>query len=374
VSFTRRSILPRACAAAIVATAVPILIGAADQLGESLSRLQGMSPQQRIELADALRRFDLQLSPEDQKSIRKIDEQIHKLSEVDRARYLATLRRYHNWLDTLPDTVREDLLAKVPEARMALIKTLLAKYPIPPEKTPYWMQFTELGDGSPFDLAAIFRLWQDLTPEERRDLDGLPTAARRREELNKRGLPKRTFQELRRADFRIEEWIPKVDLKVAEFRGPDPELKAAIARAEKNLEDLATEKPLAKLRNRAPILRRLAINLFLLSRDPPHPVPADRLDAFLAALPTWVQSSFDPYPADEARRRLTLAYRLVFPYPNEFEVQKPVAKSKGSPISATKSVLESGTGQPAPIPPSSPAPGKEPRQRKAPPKSGSSPF
>jgi hypothetical protein len=372
VSFTRRSILPRACAAAIVAAAVPILLGAADQLGESLSRLQGMSPQQRTELAEALRRFDLQLSPEDQKSIRKLDEQIHNLSEVDRTRYLATLRRYHNWLDTLPDTVREDLLAKVPEARMALIKTLLAKYPIPPEKTPYWMQFTELGDGSPFDLAAIFRLWQDLTPKERRDLDGLPTAARRREELNKRGLPKRTIQELRRADFRIEDWIPKVDLKVAEFRGHDPELKAAIVKAEKNLEDLAKEKPLAKLRNRAPILRRLAINLFLLSGDPPRPVTADRLDAFLAALPTWVQSSFDPYPADEARRRLTLAYRLVFPYPQEFEIQKSVAKTQGGPDGATKSV--SGTGQPAPSPPSSAAPGKEPAQSKAPPRSGSSPF
>jgi hypothetical protein len=282
------------------------------------------------------------------------------------------LRRYHNWLDTLPENVKERLLAKAPQERMAQIKALISKYPLPREKTPYWMQFTEVGDGSPFELAAVFKLWQELTPDERRALEKLPTTARRREELNKRGLPKRSFQELRRVDFRLEEWIPKVDAKVDELRAADPELKAAIVKAEKNLEELAREKPLAKIRNRAPILRRLAINLFLLSQDPPRPVSAERLDAFLAALPGWVQSSFDAYPADEARRRLTLAYRLVFPYPAELEPTKPAASAPGTSSGLTKNSPQTGSSAPALSPP--PAAGKGSGRSKTPPKPGSSPF
>ena len=54
---------------------MPLLIGAADQLQEATSRLQSMSPQQRTEIAETLRRFDLQ-SPEQQKAIRELDEQI----------------------------------------------------------------------------------------------------------------------------------------------------------------------------------------------------------------------------------------------------------------------------------------------------------
>jgi hypothetical protein len=234
------------------------------------------------------------------------------------------------------------------------------------------MQFTEVGDGSPFELAAIFKLWQELTPDERRALERLPTTARRREELNKRGLPKRSFQELRHADFRLEDWIPKVDAKVDEIRAADPELKAAIVKAEKSLEELAREKPLAKLRNRAPILRRLAINLFLLSQDPPRPVSAEKLDAFLAALPAWVQSSFDSYPADEARRRLTLAYRLVFPYPAELEPPKSAASAPGTSSGLTKKSPQTESSAPVLSPP--PATGKGSARSKSPPKPGSSPF
>jgi hypothetical protein len=376
VSLPPRSILARLLTTAIIAAAVPLLLGAADQLQEAISRLQGMSPRQRTEITEALRRFDLQLTPAEQQSLRQLDDRINKLSPDDRVRYLATLRRFHNWLDSLPDTVKDPLLAKPPEERMALVKSLIAKYPLPREKTPGWMQFTEFTGGSPFELAAIFKIWQDLTPDQRREVEKLPTLSQRRDNLLKTGVRKRMLREVMPADFRVEDWIPKVEARIDEIRSSDPELKGAVKgaidRAEKKLEELAKEKSQGKFRARPPILRRLAINLYMLSQDP-RPVAADRLDAFFTALPSWVQSSFDSLPADEARRRLTLIYRLVFPHPAEFQAPAPAAR----PAAITKDSTTAPaprTGSPAVAPLPSSAPRKGMAQPKSPPRPATSPF
>ena len=100
------------------------------------------------------------------------------------------------------------------------------------------------------------------------------------------------------------------------------------------------------------MLRRLAINLYLLSQDPPRPVAAEQLDAFFAAMPPWVRTTFDSFPADEARRRLTLVYRLVFPYPEEFQ-----AAEAGSP-----SRTGARKARPAKVPHAAPPPPAPARQ------------
>jgi hypothetical protein len=327
--------------------AVALLAGAADELEAARTRLQGMSPKQRDALLEALRRFDLQLSSEQQKSVRELDQQIAKLPFEDRVHYLAVLRRYHNWLDTLPETVKDDFLGRPPEERMTHLKSLTSKYPIPQEKTPYWMQFAEVAGGSPFELAAVFKIWHDLAPDQRREIEKLATVAQRRDKLLEFGRSMRVFREVIPVDFRVEEWIPKVEAKIDELRGSDPELRTAIARAENKL--AAKNKGEGKIRVHPPILRRLAINLYLLSQDPPRSVSQARLDEFFAALPPWVHSSFDSYPADEARRRLTLVYRLVFPYPSEFQPARGSAKSPGA---STKTK----TGSPPPQLPPTPVP------------------
>src|SRR5436305_8145013 len=65
-------------------------------------------------------------------------------------------------------------------------------------------------------------------------------------------------------------------------------------------------------------MQRSAVNLYYLNQPPPRGVDPQRLTQFLGAMPPWIRAAFNAYPADEARRRLTLVYRLVFPYPNEF--------------------------------------------------------
>lgn len=360
-----RSILIRASATLAVAAAVPLLLGATDQLQEALSRLREMSPDQRAKAADALRRFDLR-PPDEQKAIRQLDQRINGLPPSERQRYLDVLRRYHVWLETLPETVRDGLLLKAPDQRMPEIQSLVAKYPVPQERTPAWIQFTDLTGTSDLELAALFKIWHDLTQRERQEIENQTALSKRREMLLDHAIQKKLLRELRPAGFRPEEWIPKVESKIAEIRSFDPELKDTIAKVEKRLEELAKDKQRNRIRVRDPILRRLAINLYTLSRDPPRSVPADRLDGFLAAMPPWVRTQFEAYPADEARRRLTSIYRLVYPYPQEFEpsapaVQGDAARAKGP--------------SPGPVVPVAPGPPRKgPALPKTPPKPAQSPF
>ena len=68
------------------------------------------------------------------------------------------------------------------------------------------------------------------------------------------------------------------------------------------------------------ILKRQAINLYVSraeGRPEFRPVAPDRLARFSPPYPDGIQTSFDPLPPDEAQRRLTIAYRLVFPPPEE---------------------------------------------------------
>jgi hypothetical protein len=139
VSISPRILLGRLLAIAAIPGLGLLLLGADNPPDDAMTRLRSLSQQQRNELSKTLQRFDLEVSPEQQKAIRDLDQQIYKLPVEEQAHYLAVLRRYHNWLDSLPDNVKDNLLAKPPAERMAQVKTLIAKYPRPTEKNPSWM-------------------------------------------------------------------------------------------------------------------------------------------------------------------------------------------------------------------------------------------
>ena len=359
-----RSLPARALAILVVPAVAALSIGAGDVADDARARLQNTSPQQRTELADALKQFDLQLTPDQQKSIREIDQQISKLSAEDQVHYLAALRRYHNWLDSLPETVRDDLLAKPPGERMARIKTMISKYPLPRESSPYWMQFADVAGSPPFELAATFKIWQELTPQQRREIESLPAGAQRRSRLIEYGRDLKLFREFRPRDFHVDDWIPKVEAKIADISAYDPELKSAVAKAEAAFKRKNEAKEQA-VRTLPPLMRRLAINLYFLEQPTPRPVDPQRLAEFFAAMPPWVRTSFDSYTADEARRRLTLVYRLLFPK-DEFQPARP-----GTSVSTGSAATQRG---PSPSPPVPAAPKKESTTLKAPQAPASPPF
>ena len=360
-----RSLLTRSLAILVVPLFATLFIGADEPPDEARVRLQSMSAKERSELVETLKQFDLQLPLEQQRSLRQIDQQISRLSADEKVRYLAALRRYHNWLDSLPDSVRDKLQAKPPADRMAQIRTMLSRYPLPKQSNPVWMQFADIAGTSPFELATTFMIWQELAPQERRELEGLPAGPQRRQKLNDYGRA-RKLREIRPADFRLEHWIPKVEAKIDEIQLADPELKNALTKAE-NLTKRKNEGKDQSAHLPSPLMRRLAINLYFMEEPPPRPVDPQRLAQFFAAMPPWIRSSFDSYTADEARRRLTLVYRLVFPK----DEYTPVRPGASVPLPASPTASKSTAVPPAPVPVQ---PKKEATVPKAPGSPGSSPF
>ena len=282
--------VPRRLLAMLAApAAIALAIGAGDALDEARTRLQNMSPQQRADLAEILNQFELHSTPEQQKALRDIDRKLSALAPEDQARYLAAMRRYHNWLDSLPETVRDALQAKPPGERMAQIKSLLARYPVPREATPYWMQFADVTSASPFEVATVFRIWQELKPEQRREVETQGNAAQRRSKLMEHARELRLLREIKLPDFSFEDWVPKVEAKLAELQAFDPEIRTALTKAETVFKQRneGKQKP---AHGPPPLMRRLAINLYYLEQPPPKPVDPQRLAQFFAAMPPWVQN------------------------------------------------------------------------------------
>ena len=149
----------------------------------------------------------------------------------ERAHLLAVLRRYHNWLDSLPENVKDSLLAKPPEERMAQVKSLVLKYPSAAGEDPLLDAIRQRGGGHALRARGGLQGLAGVTPEQRRDVEKLATLAQRRERLFELGRELKIPREVRPADFYLEDWIPKVEAKILELRETDPELRGGIAKA-----------------------------------------------------------------------------------------------------------------------------------------------
>jgi hypothetical protein len=266
--------------------------------------LKAMPPEERQRLLDNLKKFDLIYTPDQQRSLMEIDRRLNELEPERRDSYLAALRRYHNWLGRLPDSRRDELNAKAPAERMALVKKLVPDNPVPRADTPFLLRITDLGDHSPFELAAFFKIWQALTPAEKQQVEK-QTGPARAVALAKRGASKKLPTEIAPPDFAPNLWTAHVESTLKKNR---PATLVLFEQIRKKDEGRASE-----------IFRRLAANLYFVERPPP-PVKPDRLADFLAAFPNWLQSAFLGYPPDEARRRLTAVYRVVYPHPAEMKL------------------------------------------------------
>lgn len=216
---------------------------------------------------------------------------------------------------------------------MKLIKT----YAVSSADTPKSLQISEVGELSPFELASAYRIWQLVTPAQRAKADGRPQERGRREALFQAGksLKPPIPRETRPADFDEEKSLLEIEELEKTWRASNPILipEEAVKKRTEKMDELAKNKVQALRRE---TLRRQAINLYF-TNTKLKPVDPDRLAQFLTSLPSWLQSTFDEYPPDEARRRLSSAYRLVFPHPKEID------SSQSPPSPASKSGLASPT-------------------------------
>jgi hypothetical protein len=314
-----------------IAALATILVAATVEPDGNWLRIGTLPQPERQRLVDNLQKFDLVFSAAQQEALRDLDRKINELDPARKAQYLSTLRRYHNWLNQLPEIKQGELKEKPPTERMALIKKLVADHPLTPAATTKSLQFLDAGNYSPFELAAIYQIWQSLDRAERQQVEKV-AQVNRRQNLLKRGARKKIPGEVKPADFDEEKAI-------SDFKS------WAQTRHRALLNQLETDP------ERLEILRRQAINYhFLAIKDQIKPVTTDHLAEFLGQFPAWLRASFDHYPPDEARRRLTVVYRLVFPAGSEIKI---------GPSSAAASTGSRSTPPPPPRAATSPA-GKVP--------------
>jgi hypothetical protein len=302
-----------------------ILVAAATEYDASFERLQTMPKGERKRLLDNLRDFDLKLTPEQQAAARDLDRRISALSPEQRAQYRTVLRRYHAWLNSLPEQRQNELAAKPPGERTALIRKLIQDYPVSLAETPPILRVAEPGEYNPFEVASAYKIWQGLNEKQRADLDHVNAEHTRREALFRIGArPKKGAipRETTPHDFDEEAWIEKAKSHWGGMRA-----MVMLETLAKTKMDETVKKRVDALRPE--IQRRQAINLYV-SQAKVRAVDPERLTRFIAALPPWIASSFDSLSPDEAQRRLTFAYRLVFPEPEEIgAIRKPAGTANG---------------------------------------------
>lgn len=265
-------------------------------------KLRSMPREQRLHLAAQLKIFD-GLGPDEQAALRAIDRALAAEPEGDRENDFAVLRRYHLWVQSLPEVRRGELKAATPEARLALARKYRAEQRTVGAGASQFLKVADFRGVSPYVLAHLIQVWFSLKPAQQAEVTGLPENDRgpRLHQLGK------TMKPIARRPN---------SAKVHELY--DHALKAypflKKAEAAKNPEQFK---------------QRLADHFAFLETPPPKVAP-DKLLAFDRALPVWVRGGIDTLPPEEARRRLTVLYRLVYS-DGEKDAAKTVApRSKGN--------------------------------------------
>jgi hypothetical protein len=336
------SFLPRRLAITPTVTAVVLALAASPAPeGATWGRLRSLPHERRIYLADQLKTFDA-LDRAEQAKIRALDEKLASEPEENRANAYAVLRRYNLWFQSLPEAQRNELSTAPPEKKLALVSRFRAEQRAAEAgRRESFYETTDFGSASPYQVATIIRNWLSLTPDQQEAVRRLPAPEQSRQ-----------IQELARAH------------KLARIPEPDKEEKDELFKAAMKTGrfPLARKAEEALRKQEDPnrraeegrkfeqIRNRVAVHYHFV-KTPPAKVQADRLLQFDSALPLWVRGMFDGLPPAEARRRMNILYRLVFPEGTEFELPKPAAAHQ-KPGSAP------GAPQvpPAPRPPSSGAP------------------
>jgi hypothetical protein len=335
---------------------VTVLLAAAADPDAAWVRLRSLPRDQRVKLLENLHRFELVQSERNQAVLRSLDRQLQGLDAAERSRYFDVLGRYHNWLNRLPEKLQDDIRSAAPVDRMALVRKVAKIHPVPMEnKTPPVLSVADIGDFSPFEIASMYTTWAKATPAQRAEIEKLAAPARRNA-LRKLTKALDIPREIRPKDYDDEEWVKKLEARWLAsspilYEGLFGKASDAVPKKVQNLGDPS----LVKEERKADIVSRQAINFyFMQASHRPKPVGDDNLALFVAALPPWIPSAFDQFAPDEARRRLSIIYRLVFPadeirppaagvrgpgnpaskpgQPSDPATKKPVDKAKGSGI------------------------------------------
>jgi hypothetical protein len=352
----------RRAIALVAALAAAGFLGAASADLAAMERLRSLPLRQRRALAEALDRFG-RLDAVDRAAIRDVDRRVAALGPDERARALDRLRRYHLWVQSLPDSRRDDLHRMSPEGRIEAVRAFLEEEASrrPGVAGSVALRSKALNPGILIDTAYQIRIWRAIRPEERARIEEInaPPALlveRRHVELVKQGralglVPEPAFFQptialvrgrlidpARRKGF-FEEFRDQINVNLPKGMQPDAQRKFVadlrrrvldeiLSRVEDesfrkmvlnpmaNLDGIAKLSPEAKqaLRVVRPLIHQKIVReaeAEYLATNAPEPVEPEKLRLFLEAIPPWIEQALEVLPADEARLKATALYRLV---------------------------------------------------------------
>jgi hypothetical protein len=286
---------------------------------ENWNRLRSMPREQRLALWEELKEFDA-LGPTERSAIRALNAQIARLPVSEQANYWAVLSRYHHWVQGLSEQQRNELNSVPPNERMRLVTKLRAQERSAPSTAtiPPFLQVIDFAVMSPFETAHRIKAWLELTPEQRAEIEAMPSQADQQKRLAELAQHVRLAPTSSRIPKAEEEaLLAKIDV--------NPQLKNWLGTPEKKKADPAKHEK---------IKRRIAANFYFLEK-PPAAVEPSRLMRFEAAMPPWYRGEFDHLPPEEARRRLTILYRLVYPIPSEIPEPPKATNPQGDATAPT---------------------------------------
>ncbi|MHC5538612.1 hypothetical protein ACYOEI_10350 [Singulisphaera rosea] len=317
---------PKAPASTRLRVAIVLVIGSmmpgatfADE-AENWQRLQTMPRERRVVLDKKLREFD-KLPAQKKDAIQALDREVSNQEPGNKSHYLSVMHRYHLWVQTLPEDKQKQLQDAPPEQRMALVTKFRASERPKSPRRPNEMVLQLFGP-SPIALARRIQFWRELTPQERTELEKVPAEERLPQQLKAIARKKklRPIAELSESEeVALEKsWDDDARLKTL----PPAFLeKSAVAETKKGIQ--------AKTDRRRRLLEQYRFIV-----EPPKSVDPGNLEKFADEIPSWILN-YDHLPVEEARRRLTILYRLIFPYPEEIPVTKPgTTKDSTAPTAA----------------------------------------
>ena len=275
--------------------------GPSDEVSERWARLHALPIELRNHLADQLKAFDT-LDRAEQEVVRTLDRKIQRRGRRESCELLCR----HPPLQSL-------------EFRACLRRSETSCWPRPPRSAWRWSQrFSRSGLhptswSHPSIISPNLGAFPHLT-RPTRSRPGLRLTEGRKNGGREETRRNRSPATKRMAELAREKKIAPVPRPTAE------ELQAIHERVLKNekfsfLKNIEKNEVLKKSEKLKQIRKKPAhqfLDNYYFVEKPPAKVSPDKLLQFERAVPSWIRGSYDTLPPEEARRRLTILYRLVF--------------------------------------------------------------
>lgn len=287
--------------------------------------LETLPRDRRSSLAENLDRFD-RLGGAEQAAIRRLDATIAATEPVEQARFRSLLHHYHLWFQGLTEEQREQLLATTDlDERFTLARKLRVAEKVVPKRDGPRIARIRTGDYGligPYEAAYLLKIWRDLPPEKRAEIEKLPPSSLR-DELKAQG---------KSLKLRFDRFPVDQEKLYDEKLEADPDFKPLLHLAEQVPRKADATKKAEKAQKN---FEHSFAEFLYLEDHRARPVDPARLERFAESCPHWFRVLTDSLAADDARDYYATLYRLIYPGPAD-EMPEPVKPTKPAAADAAK--------------------------------------